>query len=212
MAEVEHLVPRLNEKMNSNIQIVEKPYWVSWDEIHEIVWKAHEKNREQGIFMRYPTLSGEEIRKRIEGKGKMLVAISDGTLIGTSAVVLKNKSIWCGKGKYAYCCFDSVLPEFQGTGVYKALCRRREIVAAAAGIDRMLLDTNESNVREVNVVLKNGFRRVSMKFWNDHYNIIFVKWLNGCPYSKHRCNYEYGKRKILLRFTHEIKYIFKKKA
>lgn len=168
--------------MNSEIQILEKPDQVSWDDIHELLWQAHEKNRKKGILMRYPSLPGDEIRKRIEGNGKMLVAVKDGQLVGTSAIVVKEQSLWCGKGKYAYCCFDSVLPNMQGLGIYKELCLQREREALAAGINRMLLDTNESNDREIEVVLKSGFRKVSMRFWNDHYNIVFVKWLNKCPY------------------------------
>ena len=49
--------------MDSSIQIIEKPDWVSWDEIHEVLWKAHENNRENGVFMSYPSLTGDEIKK-----------------------------------------------------------------------------------------------------------------------------------------------------
>ena len=59
--------------MDSGIQIMEKPDWVSWDEIHEVLWRAHEKNREKGIIMAYPSLSGEEIKNKIGNKGKILI-------------------------------------------------------------------------------------------------------------------------------------------
>ena len=58
--------------MGSEIQIIEKPDWLSWDEIHDVLWKAHEQNRNNCINMSFPALSGEKIRERIEGKGKLL--------------------------------------------------------------------------------------------------------------------------------------------
>lgn len=42
------------------IEIVEKPEWVSWDDIHDVVWKAHENNRKKGVIMSYPSLPGEK--------------------------------------------------------------------------------------------------------------------------------------------------------
>ena len=181
--------------MDNSIQIVEKPEWISWDDIHNLLWQAHAKNRENGVYMRYPSLPGDEIRQRVEGKGKMLVALLEGELVGTSALVFVDKSLWCGKGKYAYCCFDSVSPRLQGRGVYKKLCEEREKYAMATGVSRMLLDTNERNQREIMVVENAGFKRVDVKWWGDHLSIVFVKWLKGCPYSDFRCKFEFEKWK-----------------
>ena len=74
--------------MDSGIQIMEKPDWVSWETIHDVLWEAHAENRKNGVFMRYPSLSGEEIKRRIDDNGKMFVAIEDGKVIGSAALVL----------------------------------------------------------------------------------------------------------------------------
>ena len=103
------------------VQVVEKPDWVSWDEIHDVIWKAHESNRQQGINMRFPALPGEDIRKRVEGNGKMFVALDGKKVVGTAAIRIKKADLWCGKGDYAYLCFASVLPEYSGQGIYKQL-------------------------------------------------------------------------------------------
>lgn len=198
--------------MANSIQISEKPDWVTWDDIHDVLWRAHDKNRQNGITMRYPSLPGSEIRKRIEGKGKMLVAFEGNIIVGTAAIVFKEQNMWCGKGLYAYCCFDSVVPEKQGKGIYRLLCVQREKEAQLNGVSRMLLDTNEINQREIEVVLKNGFKKVSYRLWNDHYNIIFVKWLDGCPYSDFRCRMQFSlqklkeKAKTLIRFCNSKRY------
>lgn len=196
--------------MKSSIQIIEKPDWVSWDEIHEVIWKAHEKNRERGVFMRYPSLSGKEIQERIDGKGKMFVVIVNGEIIGTGAVVAKELTMWCGKGEYAYYCFASVLTEYQGNGIYKELCQRREKEVRDMGLSRILMDTNENNQRELDVARRNSYKAVSLKCYKNHYNTIMVKWLDGCPYSNFRCVYEYSKRKILLKSANYIKNLLKK--
>ena len=49
--------------MTADISIIEKLEWVSWDEIHDVLWKAHERNRANGGLMSYPSLSGEELKK-----------------------------------------------------------------------------------------------------------------------------------------------------
>lgn len=185
--------------MDSEIIILEKPDWVSWDDIHELLWEAHTQNRKNGVIMKYPSLPGEEIKKRIEGKGLMLVAMKGKQLIGTSALIVKNMSLWCGKGEYAYFCFDSVAPEFQGKGVYKQLNQKRERMAKKLGMSRLLLDTNEGNGREINVVKKAGFKNVAIKRYDEHFNVVFVKWLEKCPYSNFRCEFEFIKQKIKLK-------------
>ena len=168
--------------MNSDIQIIEKPDWISWNEIHDVLWKAHEQNRKKGINMALPALPGEEIRKRIEGKGKMLVAIIDGKVVGTAAIKKKYANLWCGKEEYAYICFASVLPDYNGQGVYKALDIKREEVALEMGLDKLLGDTHEKNEHRLVIAKKAGYKFVKLSVWKDHYNIVMVKWLNGCPY------------------------------
>ena len=124
-----------NEK---SIQIIEKPDWVSWDEIHDVLWKAHAQNREKGINMSFPALPGEKIKEMIEGKGKMLVAFCDGKVVGTAAIKVKHANLWCGTDNYAYCCFASVLPEYNGKGVYKRFNLEREKITQEIGLRKML--------------------------------------------------------------------------
>lgn len=197
--------------MDSNIQIIEKPDWVSWDDIHNVIWKAHEKNREKGVFMRYPSLSGDEIMERIKGKGKMFVVVCEGKMVGTGAVVIKNESLWCGNGEYAYYCFASVLSEYQGKGIYRELCQRREQEVRSMGVSRILMDTNENNQRELDVAKKNYYKAVGMKYYKDHYNVVMVKWPDGCPYSDFRCKYEFSKQKLLIKAKSSLKQILGKK-
>ena len=170
--------------MSSDIKIVEKPDWVSWDDIHNTLWKAHTYNREKGMAMRYASLSGDEIRERVEGKGKMICAIKGDKLIGTAAIVTKKAKLWFDKNPatYAYLCFACVSPDFASQGVYRQLYMYRERACVMMGLKHLMFDTHEKNRRVLEINSKNHFRAVDYKFYNDHFNIVMVKWLDGCPY------------------------------
>ena len=74
---------------DTRIKIVEKPDWVSWDEIHEVLWKAHEKNRENGVFMSYPSLTGEELKNMLGNHSKLFIACEDKKVVGTLSLIVK---------------------------------------------------------------------------------------------------------------------------
>ena len=76
--------------MEYSIQIIEKPDWVSWDEIHEVLWESHAENREKDIINSFPSLSGDELRKFVGDKGKMFVAMDGKKVVGTAAVLIIN--------------------------------------------------------------------------------------------------------------------------
>ena len=182
------------EKMTEskiNIEIKEKPDWVSWDEIHEVLWKAHEHNRKKGIYMAFPAMPGDKIKEFLEGRGKMFVAMANDKVVGTGAYIIKQSPMWCLKGKCAYLCFGGILPVYSGLGIHKRLHARLEKEALANGIDVLKFDTHERNQKMLEIHKKNGFRAVDLRICKDHYNIVMVKWLNGCPYSEVYCKYQY---------------------
>lgn len=199
--------------MESNIQIIEKPNWISWDDIHNALWLAHAQNREQGMLMRYASLSGEEIRERVEGKGKMFCAIKDGRLVGTAAIVTKKAKMWFDKVPtvYAYLCFACVLPECAGQGVYKQLYIEREREREKMGLRHVMFDTHENNHRMLEINKKNGFNPVNYKFYKDHFNIVMVNWPEGCPYSNMRMRFEFAKRKLFVKANYILKSTLHKK-
>lgn len=184
-------------KNEASIKIVEKPDYVSWDEIHNVLWKAHEQNRQKGVNMAFPALPGEEIRKKItEGHGKMLVAMDGQKIVGTAAIIVKASHLWCGKGDYAYLCFASVLPEYNGKGIFKALDIKREELALSMHLTRITGETHENNRHRLDIAQKAGYKIVDYKVTStDHYNVIIVKWLNGCPYSDWYIKWQFQIRK-----------------
>lgn len=191
------------------IVVVEKPDDVSWDDIQKCVCEAHAINHSKGIIMGNSKLSGEEIKQYIGNKGKMFVALVDGRIVGTGAVIRKRASLWCGKKdeEYAYFCFAAVLPQYCGLGIYKKIVLVRESLALSWGLDKILGDTHERNHNMLVGVRKNGSRFVDYKVCKDHFNVVFVKWLGGCPYSRLRCFLMFS----YFKFGRKIKYKWLKK-
>ena len=172
---------------SDKIIIQEKPDWVSWDTIHDVLWTAHASNREKGIYMSYPALPGDQIREMLEGRGKMFVALYEGKVIGTAAIIKKYYSFWCGKGDYAYLCLGSVLPEYNGCGVYKKLCAIRAKVANDMGLKRFILETHEHNSKIIKMKEKVGYFPINLKVGKEQYYIVLVKWIDNPPYSRFYC-------------------------
>lgn len=180
---------------SDRIIIQEKPDWVSWDTIHDVLWAAHACNREKGIYMSYPALPGDQIREMIEGRGKMFVAIDKGKVVGTAALIKKNYTFWCGKGDYAYLCLGSVLPEYNGCGLYKRLCAIRAEYANDMGLNRFVLETHEHNYKMIKMKEKVGYLPINLKVGREQYYIVLAKWIDNPPYSKIYCEIQFILRK-----------------
>ena len=194
--------------MNDNyLVITEKPDWVSWNDIHEVLWKAHEKNRQKGIKMRKPGLTGDEIKKELGECGVMLVALDGKKRVGSAALIPKSNETWYNNGVYGYMCFAGVIPEYSGRGIYKLLYERRETIAKEMGITKLLFDTHVKNKIIIHVNKENGFKKVAVKKCGDHYNAVLFKWLDGSPFSNYRCFYEFNKQKMTMRLKDFIKNI-----
>ena len=168
--------------MDTSIQIIEKPEWVSWEEIHQVLWKAHEQNRQKGIFMLLPTRSAEELQKYVDG-GKMFVATDGDRVIGTLALVVKEGKQWYNKGRFGYLCLGAVLPDFSGKGIFRLLYDVAEKEALRLRLPVLTRDTNEKNVRMLKISKKEGYHFVAYRACRDHFNIVRAKWLQTCPFS-----------------------------
>ena len=183
---------------NHSITVVEKPDWVLWEDIQQCLYDAHSVNRANGINMSHYQWSVEKIKETIGEKGVTLVALDDKKVVGTASFGEKYGHFWYANGRYAYLCFAGILPEYNGRGIYKALCEKREEIAKSLGYSIMVLDTHYFNRRLQRISADNGFRfvrffRASTK---DHYSVVMAKWLDGCPYSKFYCHWKYEVCKI----------------
>ncbi len=181
--------------LKEDIIIIEKTEEISWSDIQKVLWESHKENRDNGIVMKHQSLSGEEIKELIGDEGIMFVAKYGDEIAGTAALKFKEVSFWFGKVKCAYRCFGCVLPKYQGLGIYKRVSEHVETVSKDKGYYMMTLNTHLRNKRVIGISESNGYKKV--KYTSDHvYKYVYlVKWLDGCPFSDLRCQYEYIKQK-----------------
>lgn len=194
------------------IVFLERPEGISWEEISAVLKKAHAENVKNGIVLPYATLPASELYAKTEGRGgKMLVALHRGKVVGTGAVAIIEKNLWCGKGKYAYCFLDAVLPEFRGEGIFRQIAGIQEEYARSARVDRMLFDTHEQNRRMIAISEKNGYRKVDFKVraGDGHPSVLLVKWLDGCPISYSKCRRKYAWIRLNRLIKSRVKYLIK---
>ena len=184
--------------MEKTIQIMEKPEWVSWEDIKCCLMDAHEANRDKGINMAHYQWSVEQIKSSIGDNGVIFVALDGRMVVGTAAIMEKEGHSWFARGKYAYLGFASVLPEYSGMGIYKQLTQRREEIALKRGYTTIQFDTHSRNRRVQNIAIKNGYQKVSFfrAKSGDHFNVILVKWLKGCPFSSAFCRYRFIRSRV----------------
>ena len=153
--------------------------------------QAHQKNVENGIRLPYPFLPPEELRAKIENRGVMFVALTEGRLVALGAVIIINKNLWCGRGLYGYSCLDAVLPEYEGRGLYRAIALKQEEYVLSKGVDRMFFDTHEKNSRMIELSRKSGYELIEYKIRKQHNSVLMVKWLKNRPYSHFYCLLNY---------------------
>ena len=190
--------------MENHINVIEKPEWVTWDDIKQCLTKAHAENRSKGINMSHYQWPVDRIKDSLGEKGVVLVALDGKNLVGTAAIGDKSGNNWYNSGSYAYICFDAVVPDYFGKGIFKLLDGKREQLAKNRGYNTLVFDTHIKNIHRKKIALKNGYRlvrffRASSK---DHYSVVMAKWLDGCPYSSFYCwvKYQMSRLNTLVRF------------
>ena len=84
----------------ADIIIMEKPDWITYDDIHELIVKAHKVNIDKGIVMKTTKLEGEELKERIGVEGRCFVALDGEKLVGTSSYRILEKNEWYFKARH----------------------------------------------------------------------------------------------------------------
>lgn len=182
------------------VVVIEKPEWVLWDSIHQILYTAHSDKKKSGGLQVTASYTGEELQEKLSG-GKCFVAIDDTRVIGTASVVIKKTNRWFCKGLSAYYMLDAVLPEYQGRGVYTLLDAARDEYVNQKGISVIYMHTSERNKKMQAIKEKQGYRLVALSVSSktDYYSVIMVRWLNECPFSKFYCRLRYTLSRLYIK-------------
>ncbi len=194
----------INEtKESSRFQILEKPDWVSFDDIADVLHDAHSSTLESGMKFAASDQTGEEIRKRLGDNGTIFIALNEQRIVGVAGVSLYNKCrYWCWRGKpYAEIKLVGVRREYRQQGINNRLYSAAEEYAFRH-VDLILMHTAEENNVTIDSNIRHGWKIIDYKSFSktNYYSVVMALWKNGSPYSDFY-------RKIRLFFN-----IFKTKA
>lgn len=132
--------------MSSEIVVVEKPDYVSWETIHEVLYSAHESTRKIGIY--YPTaeMSGSELKEFVETRsGRCFVAMDGDKVVGTMSCYAEKVNTRFFKGEFLSLALIGNLPLYKGKGVFSKLYNVCYDYAKSQGLDGMTYGTAEKN-------------------------------------------------------------------
>lgn len=168
------------------IKVMEKPEWISWDDIHELLLAAHKKNIAKGMTMQMAQTPAEELEKTLGDRGKCFIALCGDKLVGSTSVSFFTGRSWYNKGQLvAHSMLSAILPKYQGIGITDDLNKLRDAYIHEMGAKIIHGDTAEDNIIVRMNAKRNGFIEVSYYApQSDHYSVNFVKWFEGCPFSQ----------------------------
>jgi GNAT superfamily N-acetyltransferase len=188
----------------NDITIMEKPDWISFDDIHELLYIAHAENREKrGFHVQTTEMKGAELEAHIGSTGKCFVALDGEKLVGTASYRIIDSNYWCVKSLVADRILVAVHPDYQGKHIASFLGRAVEKSVIENGIHYIVSTTAEANKPMRNACRKEGFRYIDFKVpHSDHYNVVMLKWLIDCPYPRWRTYAHFA----YTRFRKKLKY------
>lgn len=169
------------------IRIIEKPEWISFEEITDVLHDAHRSNTDSGMQFKAAVQTPQDTEKRLGSDGRFFVALTDDSyLAGVAAISYhESGSYWFNKGRP---CMEvkmvGVREAFKGRGISGMLYSKMEEYGFSR-VDILFMNTAEEN----QIVLKSnghhGWRFVDYKHWpeTNYYSPFMAKWKNGCPYS-----------------------------
>lgn len=171
--------------MEQQFQIIEKPDWVSWDEISDIVYKAHESNRKKGVDIQNAHLSGEQLKESLGPDGVCFVALDGDKVVATSSVAFHTLNTWFARGqKVGYGTLSAVLPEYKGLHLFSKLQQMSVEYVKDKGCSSIYVKTAEGNTKMRSIAKKYGYFEVSIgrTLFNAHNYITMYKWLDSRPF------------------------------
>ncbi len=196
----------MNHKNESGyITIMEKPDWITFDDIHDLLYRAHSVNREKrGFHVPTAEADGNQLKQMLGEKGKCFVALKGDKLVGTSSYRILKRNYWCASGEVVDRILIGVLPEYQGCHIAPMLFKTIENEAKENGFKYIETRTAEANEIMQSINLKDGHRYIGFSVpKSDHYNVIMLQWLEDCPYPLWYTNLRYQIKKATMKMKYK---------
>lgn len=183
----------------TDISIQEKPEWISFDEVHTVLEKAHGSVKSEGIMFSTTNFSGEQMEKQLGKNGVCFVAMDADKVVGTLSVNFENRKTWYASGLVAHIRFVAVLPEYQGCHIGGNLVKVALDWINEKNIDVTVVSTPEKNISAINLYRHNGFKLVEFFTYQNKFCVRLAYWTIEEPYSEKECMRRFNKMKFKLK-------------
>ena len=167
------------------IQFMEKPEWISWEEVRECMRSSHQTNTKLGFEMLNSKRTVDDLKNKMKVV-HLFVAIDDKKLVGLAGAKLIKMNKWWTRNVVSYHCFDAILPDYRGTDVYIGLKDIRDRFDKQNNVRIFQFNTAEHNKTIIRLTEKKGYKRVQFAPTGEganYYSITMVKWSDGCPHK-----------------------------
>ena len=176
------------------IDILEKADDIRWDEVQNVIYKAHEENRRNGVDIRNAHLSPKELQESLGKDGRCFIALDGEKIVGTCSVAFQNKKYWFANGVVAYATLEGVLSKYKGQHIFKQLAQKRLEYIISRNCSVIYMNVAEKNFTRRVIAKKEGFRKVSIHYnpYNPHNYITYCKWIGDNPFTEVEISIRYG--------------------
>lgn len=186
------------------ISIVEKPDYITYDDIHELLYAAHASNREKGFNVKTALMNGKELEELLGDTGRCFVALDGDKLVGTASFRILNRDYWCVQGDVVDRILVGVLPEYKGQHISSMLFKKILDEVKASGYKYIESRTAENNEIMQIISLKDGYRYIDfLSTKADHYTVVMLQWLEECPYSIKQTDWHFKMRRFLIKLRYK---------
>ena len=194
----------------SDIQFMEKPDWVSWEDVCDCIHKANTVNDKKGFHMLFADITPDELKEKLKD-GKCFVALHNNKVVGTTSFIIRDLKRWYRHGKVLYHNYESIHPEYRGTDVYFGLCELKDKYVRESGIRVFQFHTAEKNKTIIRINKMYGFKLVQFKptaKGANYYSVTMVQWMDGCPFPDWFVNFMFKSSRFFFKlfFTPEFKF------
>ena len=192
----------------SEITICEKPDWMDFEDILDLLKEAHEAHPE--VSYNTDNLTQEELEERLHTGGTVIVALDGDKLVGTFTISLEAVRKWYADGDVARLRYLAVSPSYTRRRIASQMYDACAQWSEEHGVGCLFGSTAYNNTASIKALESNGFYRIDYYWYPnlDHPSICFMRWLNReRPGVLHR-NIYYYRRLIMAHGKHWIKMHF----
>lgn len=175
------------------VDIVDNNDEFRWNEIQNVIYKAHEENRRNGVDIRNAHLTSKELQESLGKDGKCFIALDDNKIVGTCSVAFQYKQCWYANGVVAYATLEGVLSEYKGKHIFKQLAKKRLEYIKSIGCNVVYMNVAEKNYIRRIIAEKEGFKKIAIHYnpYNPHNYIIYCNWIGEKPFTDFEISIRY---------------------